>query len=203
VDAAIAESLATAGLAVSPDYWPADPWRRLAAEAVRLRARGGFRAAGVGRGSSLRVRPEIRGDHVHWIDPEAATRCQRAWLVRMEALRRALNARLYLGLFGFEGHLAVYPPGRFYKVHVDRFKAASHRVVSSVLYLNEAWQAEEGGALRIYPHDPEPDPEGTPHRDVLPTGGTLVTFLAADVHHEVLAATRERWSVVGWFVSRP
>jgi len=201
-DRSIAASLAETGFAIRPGYWPEVSWRSLAEEARRTRDRGRFRPAGVGRGASLRVRPEIRSDHVCWIERATATRRQRAWLDRMEALRRALNETLYLGLFDFEAHLAVYPPGSFYRTHLDRFKDASQRAVSAILYLNDDWRIGQGGLLRLYlgpPGEGDPDP---PHTDVLPEGGTLACFLSGDIHHEVLAATRERWSLVGWFVTR-
>jgi SM-20-related protein len=39
-------------------------------------------------------------------------------------------------------------------------------------------------------------------RDVLPVGGTLVAFLAADFEHEVLPATRQRLALARWFRRR-
>jgi len=196
-DEAIATELADAGFAVVADYASEPTWRALAAEGRRLRRSEAFRHAGVGRGPSFRVAPEIRNDRVCWIDPEHATRRQAAWLTRMESLRRVLNGRLYLGLFGFEAHLAVYPPGARYAMHLDRFADARHRLVSVLLYLNDEWRTEDGGALRLHLEAPS-----TP-RDVLPVGGTLVAFLSGEIAHEVLPATRERWSVAGWFTGRP
>ena len=67
--------------------------------------------------------------------------------------------------------------------------------MSAVFYLNPDWQAEQGGALRLYLTD------GSTH-DVLPEAGTLVVFLSADLPHEVLPATRERLSLTGWFRRR-
>lgn len=131
------------------------------------------------------------------IEPDRATRRQRAWLDRMEALRRAVNQHLYLGLFDLESHLAVYPAGSFYCTHLDRFADARHRVVTVLLYLNDSWREQDGGALRLYLEEAD----RAPLRDVLPRGGTLVAFLADAFPHEVLPATRERPSVVGWFPS--
>jgi SM-20-related protein len=181
-----------------PGYVDGPEWRGLAAEGQRLHRHGGFRHAGIGRGASLRLAPEVRDDRVRWIDPSTATRRQRGWLARMEALRRILNERLLLGLFGFETHLACYPPGARYRTHRDRFADAAHRTVSVLLYLNEDWRAEQGGALRIY-HETADQP---PWTDVTPVGGTLVAFLSDAFPHEVLPAIRERWSAVGWFGKR-
>ncbi len=66
--------------------------------------------------------------------------------------------------------------------------------VEIVAYLNDAWHADDGGALRLH-LDSGP-------RDVLPAGGTLVAFLSASVAHEVLPASRERISIAGWFRRR-
>ncbi|MOA08544.1 hypothetical protein D3C78_1283200 [compost metagenome] len=67
--------------------------------------------------------------------------------------------------------------------------------MSAVFYLNADWQAEQGGALRMYL-------PGGEERDVLPLAGTLVVFLSADLPHAVLPATRERLSLTGWFRRR-
>jgi len=194
-DERIATELAATGLAVVADYVPGPTWQAFAAEGRRLRRGSAFRHAGVGRGPSFRVAPEIRDDRVCWIDPMSATRRQAAWLARMESLRLVLNHRLYLGLFGFEAHLAVFPPGARYTAHLDRFADARHRLVSVLLYLNDDWSPEDGGSLRLH-LDPAP-------RDVLPVGGTLVAFLSGEISHEVVPAKRERWSVAGWFTARP
>ena len=81
-----------------------------------------------------------------------------------------------------------------YARHLDRFRDNDARVLSSVLYLNADWQADDGGALRLHLSDGP--------LDVTPTGGTLALFLSADVEHEVLPARRERLSVAGWFRRR-
>ena len=81
----------------------------------------------------------------------------------------------------------MYPPGAFYRRHLDRFASDDRRALSCVLYLNEAWRAEDGGALRLYLPGR--------HRDVLPRAGTLVAFLSERFEHEVLPAQRERLSL--------
>jgi SM-20-related protein len=67
-------------------------------------------------------------------------------------------------------------------------------MLSCVLYLNDGWRAEDGGALRLY--------LPTRHCDVLPRAGTLVAFLSERFEHEVLPAQRERLSLTGWFRRR-
>ena len=93
----------------------------------------------------------------------------------------------------FEAHYAVYEPDGFYKRHLDSFRGARNRVLSSVLYLNRDWHASDGGQLRIY----APDSEGVVET-VQPEFGTLAVFLSEDIPHEVVPARRERFSIAGW-----
>ena len=94
-----------------------------------------------------------------------------------------------------------------------------------MLYLNEdGWDAAtDGGMLRAYvrpskgrdgklddegnfDHDDHDDARRRAERDVcvldiVPEGGKLVLFDSAAVEHEVLPTQRERWAVVGWFLT--
>ncbi|WP_111643143.1 2OG-Fe(II) oxygenase [Marinimicrobium alkaliphilum] len=151
-----------------------------------------FKRAGIGRQSDFQVNPFVRSDRVRWLDGE--TPSARVFLDWMEALKLALNRRLFLGLFDYECHYASYPVGAFYKKHVDAFKGRSNRVLSTVFYLNPVWQPGDGGELVIY--DPNTDQV---LEKVLPEYGKLVIFLSEEFPHEVLAAQRERYSIAGWF----
>jgi SM-20-related protein len=197
-DAAIAsaaERVAAEGHAVVPGFAAVGLVAALAAEARRRNAAGDFRAAGIGRGADRVERRDIRGDSLLWLDAQALARPERSLWDALDSLRVELNRTCFLGLFSFEGHYALYPPGAFYSRHRDRFRDDDARVLSCVLYLNEAWSAADGGALRIRL-------PGGETRDVLPIAGTLVAFLADRYEHEVLPAKRERWSVAGWFRRR-
>jgi SM-20-related protein len=198
--AAVADRVAAEGWAVQEGFLSPAETEALAADCRELWEDGEFRRAGVGHGADLRVRPEVRSDYVHWVTGEEASSELARYLGRVEALRRTLNRRLYLGLFDFEAHLTVYPPGAFYAKHLDRFRSVSYRTVSVLLYLNRDWRADDGGALRIY-LDAEGAEDG-PTVDVAPRGGTLVAFLSGRFHHEVLPARRERMSVTGWLKVR-
>ena len=193
----ILEDLATTGRSVHPGFLPSADVQALREEAFELWRTGAFRQAGIGAGAEFGVRAEIRSDRILWLD-EPYTEAQRRYLDELERLRLAINQALYLGLFRFEGHLAVYPPGSFYQKHLDRFQKAGHRVVSCILYLNDGWKPEDGGQLRLY-DGPEED---AGHQDVLPEGGNFVIFLSGSVYHEVLPASRERVSLTGWFRTR-
>lgn len=185
--------------AVVPDFLDPEQTRALALACDSIWRSGGFREAGVGRGPTWRRRPEIRSDFVRWLEPSDAPPAVRRYFDTMEALRLQLNRRFFLGLFDFEAHFAVYPPGAFYSRHLDRFWEAPERTVSAVLYLNAAWRAEDGGALRLYPASGGVETSV----DLPPVGGSLALFLSAAIPHEVLPTHCERRSITGWFKVRP
>lgn len=195
---AIASAIRDRGWAVVQDaFSPAET--RALGEDLRANGRAGqLRPAGIGHGAERQLRADIRGDQILWLDPASASPPQRAYQERMEALRLAINRETYLGLFDLESHFAVYPPGSFYRRHLDRFRDDSARTVSCILYLNEEWQPQDGGQLRLYLDD-----AGTEaHLDIEPVAGTLVVFLSGRFWHEVLPTRRERMSVTGWFRTR-
>ena len=114
-------------------------------------------------------------------------------------MRLGINRRLFMGVCDYECHFAHYNIGAFYKKHVDAFSAnkktgQSNRVISTVLYLNETWQQENGGELVIYGEDGEQVVE-----KILPEFGKFIIFLSEKFPHEVLPATRARKSIAGWF----
>ncbi len=196
--ARIADRLASQGYAVAPDFLPVAMAARLADEARALRADGHMRRAGVGQAGGVGIHDELRSDSIHWLEQEHASPAQHAYLDALESLRLEVNRSLYLGLFDFEGHFAVYPPGAFYRKHLDRFRGDSRRTLTTVLYLNPDWQEAHGGKLRLYL-----DPDGAgPALDIPPQGGTLVTFLSGRFWHEVQPAGTERLSITGWFRTR-
>lgn len=196
LDVAI-EEIASSGWTYRSDLVPTELVSALRNEAHGAFDDGRFRLAGVGRGADLRVRPEIRSDRVLWIDPLAASGPQAEYLALMERLRLQLNRELQLGLFEFEGHLAIYPPGSFYRRHLDQTRGTPLRTVTCITYLNEDWVPADGGQLRIWLEDAD-DPV-----DLDPVGGRTVLFLSDRFEHEVLLAHRDRASLTGWFRRRP
>jgi SM-20-related protein len=105
-----------------------------------------------------------------------------------------INQTLFLSLKDYEIHMTVYPVGSYYKRHLDQFKKDDHRRLSVICYLNEDWRDEHGGQLRIYlPGGPI---------DILPISGRIVCFRSDQLEHEVLPATRERFSLTGWMLDQ-
>jgi SM-20-related protein len=188
----IADGVAERGYAIVERFLPGRETSTLAAEALALWRAGSFARAGVGKRAE--VREDERGDHVLWLDEADTSAAQRRLLARLESVRLALNRELALGLFDFEGHFALYPPGAGYRRHYDRFAGDTGRTVSLVLYLNRGWRAADGGELRLY--------DGERPIDVAPESGTLVAFLSDRFEHAVLRAGRERLSFTGWFRRR-
>ncbi|MGM0678886.1 MAG: 2OG-Fe(II) oxygenase [Pseudomonadota bacterium] len=159
---------------------------------------GCFRHAGVGRGKNWKLKPWIRNDKVLWLEQAMCSPYQAVYLSALEKLRLQLNRDLLLGLFNFEGHMAIYPPGTRYRRHKDQFRGVDTRRVSCILYLNPDWRISDGGALRLYIDNDNPDH----YRDIYPCSGRLVTFLSECFYHEVLPASRERYSITGWYRQR-
>ena len=195
---AVADALAEAGWARIPEFLPDPIWRALGEELRACHAQGGLRAAGVGTGERSRVASDVRGDQIRWLEPTSRSVAQQHALSCLEDLRQTLNRELQLGLFEFEGHFALYPPGVGYRRHQDQHQGSHARVLSCVMYLNSGWKTEDEGQLRLYL-----DQAGRADcREVVPEGGSLVCFLSDRFWHEVLPAHRERLSISGWFRHR-
>jgi SM-20-related protein len=190
--------IADRGWAVEPLFLGQSEVELWSLEAQASFRDGEFRRAGIGRGEGQRMQTEVREDYVRWLDPPGASPSERRYFELMERLRQSLNSELTLGLFEFETHLALYPPGTRYRCHLDRFEDDDARIVSVSLYLNPEWSPDDEGFLRLYLEGPE----SPPFEDVLPVGGTLVCFLSAEFHHEVLPSRRERLAATGWFTRR-
>ncbi len=161
-------------------------WMRTADES------GAFQMAGIGRSERRQESAAIRGDRIHWLQQDDRHQALVAAWSLIETLRETLNRELFAGLVDFEGHLAIYPPGGFYKKHVDTFRDDDARSITLIIYLGEDWRPEFGGELRVY-HSPDSV------KDYPPTPGSVVLFDARRFAHEVLPTTAERRSLTGWY----
>lgn len=156
------------------------------------RQQNSFKPAGVGRQGDYQRNQDIRGDSIQWL--EKGDPAVTEFLCWMDTLRLELNRRLFLGLFDYECHYAVYSPGAFYQKHRDAFRGNPGRKLSTVLYLNPNWDAMAGGELVLYDEAGEDE-----LLRLAPECGKLVIFLSEDFPHEVLPATQLRQSIAGWF----
>lgn len=151
-----------------------------------------FHAAQIGRGAQQQQQSAIRGDSIAWLDEQHDSDAQ--YLAWMENLRAGLNAELFLGLFDYEAHYAIYESGMGYAKHVDALQGAKNRVLSSVLYLNPDWQNGDGGELLLFA------PDGSSVLETLtPRLGTMILFLSETFPHQVLPSITPRRSIAGWF----
>lgn len=189
----IADALRTHGACRLPDFPDAATSLALREDLRRLQAAGALSAAAVGHGASLGQHAQIRGDATLWLDDARAGPAAATFLAALDALRVELNRRLFLGADQVEAHYAAYPAGARYARHRDRFRDDDARVISFVTYLNPDWRDEDGGALRLSLPDGD--------NDIVPRTGSLC-FLS-ELEHEVLPATRERWSIAAWMRRRP
>ncbi len=150
-----------------------------------------LRAARIGKGQQRTLRSDIRGDEIRWFNGESQP--QRDYLALMERLRQRINSELFLGLNDLEAHFALYAPGAGYRKHLDSFQNNNLRRISVVGYLNENWQATDGGELLLF------NDKNEVFERLLPEAGTLVCFVSEEIPHEVTITQRPRASIAGWF----
>ena len=150
-----------------------------------------FKKAGISGAGELHLDSNRRRDSILWLNEDDSV--QSDYLDFANGLKNYLNRTLYLGLSYYESHFSVYNEGDFYEKHLDAFRNSKNRVVTTVYYLNDEWNEEDGGELVIY------DEEGAFLKKITPNGNTLVVFLSDKFPHEVLPAKRKRYSIAGWF----
>lgn len=153
---------------------------------------GEFTPANVGKASQRQRIEEIRGDWIKWLDPLHPPGILEPEIEFLRKLQNELNQRFYLGLQDFECHLAKYPPGSFYKKHLDRFEKDSSRCISFIFYLHQEWKESSGGELILYNKKDEI------LKTIYPEPGSLMIFLSEDFPHEVKICSQERRSLTGW-----
>lgn len=190
----IVDGLAEQGYAVIDNFLdPAEVKAILGLEAFADAATS-FKKAGIGKNQDLQINEAIRGDYIQWVDRNTAPAPVKVYLDKLQTLIQAVNQGLFLSLKDYEVHMTVYPPGSYYKRHLDQFKKDDHRKLSVICYLNEDWREEHGGQLRMYL------PGET--LDFLPLAGRLVCFRSDQIEHEVIAGTRARRSLTGWMLDQ-
>ncbi len=150
--------------------------------------RNHLKKAQIGRQNSLSLKSEIRNDFNHWLNPEDIS--FQALFHLLETIKAELKQGLYLPIRRFEIQMSLYPKDHFYRLHVDRHKGLSERLVTMVYYLN-SWQNGDGGELKII----------LPNQTFLqvePLKNRLVIFFS-ELEHEVLTTQKERRSFTAWF----
>ena len=150
-----------------------------------------FKRAGISGAGDLHLDNNRRKDKIHWIDE--SDEAQKEFLEFTNGLKEYLNRSLYVGLSYYESHFAIYDEGDFYETHLDAFKNSKNRVVTTVYYLNDEWNKNDGGELIVY------DENNEEIAKVMPNANTLVVFMSEKFPHEVLSTNKRRYSIAGWF----
>lgn len=192
----VVSDLADKGWALLPKVLPSPFCMELNSWIDQQVALGSFQRAGIGRGQKYQKNESVRGDLVLWMsDLDEGQHLSRLETL-LDTLRHRLNRDLFAGLETFEGHFAIYPPGGFYRRHVDTFRDDDARKLTLLLYLNERWEKSDGGELILEMSDRSTV-------TIAPTMGTIVVFDSRRFPHEVTEANAERRSFTGWFKVRP
>ncbi|MEC4113354.1 2OG-Fe(II) oxygenase [Myroides pelagicus] len=159
-----------------------------------------FKQAAIGNNDSEQIIEEIRGDSILWLDEDQPDEVEKMYFEKMNNFIAYVNQTCYLGLQGGEFHYACYPPGTFYKRHLDTFHTDTRRTLSMVLYLNdEDWNPSWGGELAIYLKD-EHGVEYQKNIHALP--GRMIIFNSKALEHEVKMVNHVRYSITGWLKTR-
>ncbi|EAQ63694.1 oxidoreductase, 2OG-Fe(II) oxygenase family protein [Marinomonas sp. MED121] len=152
-----------------------------------------MKLAGVGRKQDYQQEQDSRRDYICWLEDSHSA--GRDFIQAMDLLKQILNRQFMLGLFDYESHYARYQAGGYYEKHLDAFTGKSNRVLSTVLYLNDNWQAEDAGEFVLFDEHDHTKEVGR----YLPQKGRLAVFLSEDFPHQVIPANRQRHSIAGWF----
>jgi SM-20-related protein len=190
----IADGLAEYGYAVADGFLQPDEVKAILALPLLAQGLEGFRRAGISKQGA--VHTEVRGDYIRWIDPQTADEATTVYLGRLKELIEYLKQALFISIQDAELHYTVYPPGAFYKRHLDQFRHDDHRKLSVICYLNQNWEENHGGQLKLFLDDGQ-------EKSILPEAGRLVCFRSDKLEHEVLPATRYRLSITGWLLDCP
>lgn len=154
---------------------------------------GEFEKAKIGKGIEKQRITEIRNDYILWLSDYAHEKTVRSFLDEIYQLMDYLSEFFRISLNRYEGHYAIYPPGSFYKKHLDQFSDTSNRLISCVVYLNDEWDEKDGGQLRVYHKE-----NSNEFTDIFPEFGKVVCFRSDCVEHEVIKTTAKRFSITGW-----
>lgn len=186
----IADALVDKGYVFLTDLVPAHISQVLL-EKIQSTQAHELKAASIGRGAEQQLNPDIRRDRIQWLEEHNEPDGQ--YLELMTQLKNGLNRRLFMGLFDYESHYAVYQPGAFYKKHVDALKGSQNRILTTVFFLNPHWKEADCGELIIY------DEQDNELERIAPKMGHFVIFLSERFPHEVRQTLAQRNSIAGWF----
>ncbi|AZZ37229.1 hypothetical protein CIK05_10665 [Bdellovibrio sp. qaytius] len=132
----------------------------------------------------------IRNDLTYWLEKEHHPSEQQV-LEKLDEVLIAFKNYFRISLSHLECHFAFYPPGHFYKKHIDQTADNNKRFFSFVIYLNPNWKDSDGGKLVGFDNEQK-------IFEVMPHFGDMILF-KSDIPHEVEISHNERRSIAGWF----
>jgi Rps23 Pro-64 3,4-dihydroxylase Tpa1-like proline 4-hydroxylase len=147
-------------------------------------------AAGTGNAEKLSYNNAVRSDAIYWLDKNHQNPFENEFLLQIEEFIKYLNMSCYAGITDYEFHYSYFEIGSFFLKHLDQFKNNSSRKYSLISYLNNDWQALDGGELLIH--------QSPKNQIITPTQGKTVLFKSNELFHEVLVTNKIRMSVTGW-----
>jgi SM-20-related protein len=189
------DTLANDDLLVIDDFLPRELFLKLRTYLHDRLAEDDFRKAGIGALNEFQIKEAIRGDFVFWLDQLRDQELSEFFLL-LDDIKSIFNRLCYLSLSGYEFHLAHYPKGSYYKRHMDQFRERNNRMITIIIYLNEAWTKGDGGELKVYNVDGDSSL-------LEPIGNRCVIFRSDTLEHEVLLTNKSRYSLTGWMLYQP
>ena len=162
---------------------------RLKNDLLKMYSENQFRSAGTGNEMGTQNK-SVRSDVIYWLDRKHDTLLENDFFDLVDKFVAHLNQTCYAGITGYEFHYALYEKGSFYKKHLDQFRNNDSRKYSMIMYLNEDWQAGDGGELNIHHTDNV--------QSISPVNGKSVFFKSNEMEHEVVMANKPRMSITGW-----
>jgi SM-20-related protein len=191
----IVDNLASTGYVVIDDLLNLEDAQKIKNRLLQLKGEDEFKKSGIGKAAMLQVNESIRGDFIRWIESDDLHPSLAVYYQLIAALMAYSNRHLYLNLKDIESHYTYYPAGNGYLKHRDRFRDKPHRVLSLVYYLNDNWQAGDGGELEVYNNS------NKKLHTIEPTMNRLVLF-KSEMIHAVLPSIKARYSLTTWLLDK-
>lgn len=191
----IVDNLASTGYVVIDDLLNLEDAQKIKNRLLQLKGEDEFKKSGIGKAAMLQVNESIRGDFIRWIESDDLHPSLAVYYQLIAALMAYSNRHLYLNLKDLESHYTYYPVGKGYLKHRDRFRDKPHRVLSLVYYLNDNWQAGDGGELEVYNNS------NKKLHTIEPTMNRLVLF-KSEMIHAVLPSIKARYSLTTWLLDK-
>lgn len=181
---------------------PTSPLHSLHSDIAHLLATNSFTPGGMHAVDTWQA-ADVRGDKVCWLSTDRTLPPSVSHV--LTTLHAAVQS-LAVVLQGWpcvasSSQLALYEAGGRYVRHLDvrRGGGGPVRRLTAIVYLNDGWQAEWGGQLRLYEQCSADVGESERSVDVLPVYGRLLLFASEELEHEVLPATHRRVALTTWF----